>query len=114
AARAPHRSPGRDAPAAAGPGRVSPARLSAGRGATSPTMTRYENAPSSENSPATTSGTTKPPVLPTMTPTKVAMQIPARLDAKFWIPPSEATWRGLGATSDGSDQTAAAAKARLP
>ena len=47
------------------------------------TITKYENAPNSEKPPATKSGIKKPPVLPTMTPTKVAMEIPARLEAKF-------------------------------
>src|SRR5215218_509036 len=43
----------------------------------------------------------------------VVVTIPARLDAKFWIPPMEATWPGVGATSPGRDQIAAAVNARL-
>ena len=31
--------------------------------------------------------------------------IPARFEAKFWIPPIEATWAGVGATSPGNVTT---------
>lgn len=55
----------------------------------------------------------EPLVMVSMTPVKVVVTIPARLDAKFWIPPIEATWALLGATSPGSDQMLAAVKARL-
>jgi hypothetical protein len=49
-----------------------------------------------------------------MNPTTAGLAIPARLEAKFWMPPIEATCPGVGATSAGSDHTLAAAKVRLP
>src|SRR4051794_22583718 len=36
--------------------------------------------------------------------------MPAVFEAKFWMPPIEATWPRVGATSAGSDQMLAAAK----
>src|SRR6185295_19079470 len=78
------------------------------------TMTRYEKAPSSAKPPATTSGTTNPPVAASIWPTKNVMQMPARLDAKFWMPLIDPTWRGVGAMSAGTDQMLAAANVRLP
>jgi hypothetical protein len=44
------------------------------------------------NRPATTKGTTNdPPVIVSMTPANVVVRIPARFEAKFRIPPMEAT-----------------------
>ena len=68
-----------------------------------------------QNPPATTSGTTNdPPVMVSITPVKVVVTMPARLEAKFWMPRMEATCAGEGATSAGSDQMLAAVKARAP
>ncbi len=65
--------------------------------------------------PATISGMTKePPVMVSIRPVKVVVTTPARLEAKFWIPPMYATCWGYGATSAGKDQMLAAVKARLP
>jgi len=60
-----------------------------------------------------TKGRTKVPVMPFSTPSSSGLPMPARFDAKFWIPPMEATWRCEGATSAGKDQTEAAANVRL-
>ena len=46
-------------------------------------------------------------------PKSSGLMMPAMLEAKFWMPPIEATWRELGATSAGSDQMPVAAMARL-
>src|SRR5450432_397292 len=40
--------------------------------------------------------------------------MPAVFEAKFWMPPIEATWPRVGATSAGSDQMLAAAKQMAP
>ena len=40
--------------------------------------------------------------------------MPAVFEAKFWMPPIEATCSGVGATSAGSDQMLAAAKQSPP
>src|SRR3954451_15947280 len=86
----------------------------AGSGSMLPTINRYDAAPRRQKQPATTRGMTNDPlVIVSMTPVNVVVTIPARLDAKFWIPPMEATWPGVGATARGSDQIAAAVNARL-
>ena len=87
----------------------------AGRGAISLITNKYTTAPSRQNPPAASSGTTKEPlVIFTISPVKEVVTMPARLAAKFWMPPMEATWAGEGATSAGRDQMLAAVKARLP
>lgn len=48
----------------------------------------------------------------TMTPVNVVMKIPAKFEAQFWIPPMEATWALVGATSPGRDQMLAPANAK--
>jgi hypothetical protein len=53
------------------------------------------------------------PVTRRITPVKLVVTMPARLDAAFWMPPIDATCPGVGATSAGSDQTLAAVKVRL-
>ena len=72
-------------------------------------------APRMQKPPATISGMTKePPVMVNIRPVKVVVTTPARLDAKFWMPPMEATCAGEGATSAGRDQMLAAVTARAP
>ncbi|MBV8577789.1 MAG: hypothetical protein JOZ58_22485 [Acetobacteraceae bacterium] len=62
--------------------------------------------------PAVSSGTRNDPlVMLTISPVKVVRMMPAMLEAKFWIPPIDATCAGVGATSLGRVQTFAPAKA---
>lgn len=78
-------------------------------------MNRYVAAPSTQNPPATVSGTMNDPlVIVSITPVNVVVTIPAKFEAKFWIPPIDATCAGVGATSPGSDQMLAAVNAKLP
>src|SRR3990170_694581 len=89
------------------------ARTRAGRGSALLTMKAYENAPSTAKHETTSRGTTNDPVRSARKPTRMGLPMPARFEAKFWMPPTEATWLSLGATSAGSDQIPDAAKARL-
>src|SRR4029078_11170793 len=68
-------------------GRVS----SGGKGSTLPTKNRYDSAPTRHTAPAAASGIRNEPLVKTsITPVKVVIKMPARLPAKFWMPPMEA------------------------
>ena len=100
--------------------RRSPGLLSAcgsgGSGAISPTMNEIDRTRQESRSRRRRQAArrTSRCVIVSMTPVNVVVTMPARLEAKFWMPPIEATWPGVGATSPGSDQMLAAVKARLP
>ena len=67
-----------------------------------------------QTAPPTNSGMTNEPwVIESMNPVDVAVNTPARLAAKFWIPAIEATCACVGATSAGRLQTLAPLNARL-
>ncbi|MDX2972992.1 hypothetical protein PWY36_27715 [Kribbella solani] len=51
--------------------------------------------------------------LDVLVPNTYGLMMPAMFEAKFWMPPIDATCRELGATSPGSDQIPVAAIARL-
>src|SRR3954468_7793973 len=84
-----------------------------GSGSTRLTMKAYAAAPTRPRQPTATSGTTNEPVTSYSAPTANGLPTPARSEAKFWMPPIEATWPSVGATSAGSDHTLAGANGRL-
>lgn len=64
--------------------------------------------------PAAARGTKKEPsVIVSMTPVNVVMKIPAKLPAKFMMPPMEATCLGVGAISPTMTQVLEPAKDKL-
>src|SRR3954447_13661972 len=84
-----------------------------GSGSTRLTMKAYAAAPTRPRHPTATSGTTNEPVTLYSAPTANGLPTPARIEAKCWMPPIEATWPSVGPTSAGSDHTLAAANVRL-
>jgi amino acid transporter len=83
-----------------------------GKGSIRPTTNRYIAAPTRQRTPAAASGMRNDPwVMVSITPVKLVVTTPAMLEAKFWIPPIDATCPLVGATSPGSDQMLAAVKA---
>lgn len=61
-----------------------------GNGSTRPTKNKYDNAPNMHNIPAVAKGTKNEPwVSVSITPVNVVINIPAKLPAKFMMPPIE-------------------------
>lgn len=63
--------------------------------------------------PITPRGATKDPVASRSMPITMGVMMPAKLEAKFWMPPMDPTCLELGATSAGSDQMPVPATVRL-
>ena len=71
-----------------------------GNGSTRPTKNKYDNAPKMHNIPAVAKGTKNEPwVSVSITPVNVVINIPAKLPAKFMMPPIDATCLGVGEIS---------------